>query len=49
LEHESWGSYGIEAVTRQQPPMTKADWEDLVRAVINCVVWINDSAIVTCT
>jgi hypothetical protein len=26
-----------------------ADWEDLVHAVVNCSVWISDSAIVTCS
>jgi hypothetical protein len=38
------GSTALEAVTRQRLVKT-AEWEDLVRAV----VWISDSAIVTCS
>jgi hypothetical protein len=37
-KHGSWGSYGVESHYQATTGEDTADWEDLVRAVMNCRV-----------
>jgi hypothetical protein len=49
-EHGSWGSYAFGSRYQTTTGEDTADWEDLVRAVVELQsVWIGVSAIVTCS
>jgi hypothetical protein len=59
LEADSWGTgivweltvrgtFAVQSLSQAMIGEDPADWEDLVRAVVNCSVCISDSATVTC-
>jgi hypothetical protein len=49
VEHGSWGSYDVESRNQATTGEDTADWENLVRAVLNCSVWISDRAVINCS
>jgi hypothetical protein len=46
VEPGSWGIHGVESRYQAKTGEDTAEWEDLVRAVVNFSVWITDSAII---